>query len=97
MGMCKPSGGVEKWIGRVGDLTRIWKPNSRLDIYNETEKLLQQGWYDPVALIEWGRDWAHGGGEHDFPHDHYFDWGNKKKPRQTYIGPNGEKTNPNYC
>lgn len=38
-----------------------------------------------------------GSGEHEWPHDHSVDWGNNKKPRPPYEGPNGEKTNPSFC
>lgn len=96
MGMCKPSGGVEIRIGRVGSLPRVWKPNGRIDLCDKNKKLLQQGWYGSDARIIWYRDWSHGGGEHEWPHDHYVDWANPKNPRPPYIGPNGEKTNPNF-
>lgn len=98
MGMCKPSGGIESKTGRVGSLPRIWKPNRRIDLYDESKKLLQQRWYGPDGRAIWDRDWAHGGGEHEWPHDHYWIWTNPKHPdRPAYQGPDGEKTNPNFC
>lgn len=97
MGMCKPSGGVDPQIGRVGSLPRIWLPNTRIDLSDENGKLLQQGWYDKDAIIIWYRDWSHGGGKHEWPHDHYPNWTDRKNPRPAYTGPKGEKTNSNYC
>ena len=35
MGMCKPSGGINKSIGRLGSLNRRYTPNTRTDLYNE--------------------------------------------------------------
>lgn len=97
MGMCKPSGGFKNQMGRVGSLPRIWKPNTRIDLYDENGALLQQGWYDAEAKIIWYRDWTHGGGKHEWPHDHCVDWTNRNNPRPPYTGPNGEKTNTQYC
>ena len=33
--MCKPSGGVKRVVGHIGDLEREGTPNSRVDMYNE--------------------------------------------------------------
>lgn len=95
--MCKPSGGISKQIGRIGSLPRIGTPNTRVDLYDENSNLLQQRWYGPDGRAIWDRDWSHGGGEHEWPHDHYWDWTNTKNPRPAYNGPNDEKTNPDYC
>ena len=50
MGMCKPSGGIEKIYGPYGrNIKEIINqtPNSRIDYYDEkTGKLLQQRWFD---------------------------------------------------
>lgn len=97
MGMCKPSGGKFEIVGRVGSLPMLWEPNTRIDLYDGTGKLLQQAWYGPDGLIIWYRDWSHGGGEHEWPHDHYPNFADKKHPRPPYTGINGEKTNLNYC
>ncbi len=94
--MCKPSGGFINKTGRVGDLKITGTPNTREDLYDDNGNLLQQRWYGPDGMAIWDRDWAHGGGEHEWPHDHYWDW-TKKKPRQDYIGPNGEKANMDFC
>ena len=104
MGMCKPSGGINppaygpfgKNIKDIEGCT----PNSRTDYYDEkTGELLQQRWYDAEGKAIWDRDWAHGNKhKHAFPHDHYWDWENPEHAdRLKYIGPNGEKTNMNYC
>lgn len=47
MGMCKPSGGKFDMIGKVGSLPILWEPNTRIDLYDGTGKLLQQAWYGP--------------------------------------------------
>ena len=97
MGMCKPSGGLYPMSGRVGSLPKIFKPNSRIDLFNKDGVIVQQGWYDADGVIIWYRDHAHGGGEHEWPHDHYANLNNHGDPRPPFTGPNGEKTNPNYC
>lgn len=44
MGMCKPSGGIEKVTGRLGDLPTKGAPNSRKDLYNKNgEKFKADG------------------------------------------------------
>lgn len=96
MGMCKPSGGIFKVVGHVGTLDRFGTPNSRYDLYNENGELLQQRWYGPNGNAYWDRDWKHGG-NHEFPHDHKWEWDNWKHPgRPAYKGPSGELTNPNF-
>ena len=98
MGMCKPSGGVEPRVGRIGDLEIIGKPNSRADLSNKNGKLIQQRWYGPDGRAIWDRDWLHGGGEHEWPHDHSWDWTDPKHPdRPAYEDINGNKTNLDYC
>ena len=57
----------------------------------------KQRWYGSDGRIIWYRDWSHGGNNHEWPHNYYVDWENKKDPRLPYQEPNGEKTNPNYC
>ena len=78
MGMCKPSGGVNKVYGPFGKNIKDIEgctPNSRTDYYDEaTGELLQQRWYDAEGKAIWDRDWTHGGGEHEWPHDHYWIW-----------------------
>ena len=98
MGMCKPSGGISKQIGRIGDLKPTGNPNTRKDLYNEDGKLIQQRWYGPDGNAIWDRDWAHGGGEHEWPHDHSCDWNNPQHPdRPAYEDEFGNKTNSSYC
>jgi len=97
MGMCKPSGGIKQQVGRIGDLKAEGNPNSRVDLYNKNEELIQQRWYGPDGRAIWDRDWAHGGGDHTWPHDHSWEWSNPEHPeRPAYQGPNGEKTNLIY-
>ena len=104
MGMCKPSGGVNKVYGPFGKNIKDIEgctPNSRTDYYDEvTAELLQQRWYDAEGKAVWDRDWSHNDSNntHTFPHDHYWDWkkSNEHPPRPEYIGPGGEKTNKNY-
>lgn len=106
MGMCKPSGGINKpeygpFGKNIKDVVGC-TPNSRTDYFDEvTGKLLQQRWYDADGKAEWDRDWSHGDSNntHTFPHDYYWDWEKNKvhPPRPEYLAPNGEKTNKNYC
>lgn len=105
MGMCQPSGGINVEEGPFGSNIKDIEgcdPNSRTDYYDEeTGELLQQRWYDAEGKALWDRDWHHNDSNntHTFPHDHYWDWkkNNKHPLRYEYIGPNGEKTNMNYC
>lgn len=75
MGMCKPSGGINKSIGRLGSLNRRSTPNTRTDLYNENGKLIQQRWYGPDGWVIHNRDYNHG---YPRPHDHYWTWDNIK-------------------
>ena len=98
MGMCKPSGGISKQIGRVGDLKTTGEPNTRKDLYNEDGKLIQQRWYGSDGNAIWDRDQSHGGGEHEWPHDHSWDWTNPQHPdRPAYEDKYGNKKNSSYC
>ena len=97
MGMCKPSGGINKTIyGPVrGNIEKKQDtPNSRTDYYDEiTGEILQQRWYGPDGMAIWDIDWKHGdsNNSHTFPHDHPWDW-TKKNPRQKPV-----PKNDNYC
>lgn len=43
MGMCKPSGGKEVHVGRLGSLPKKSKvPNMRMDLYDYNGNLIQQ-------------------------------------------------------
>ena len=42
MGMCKPSGGISKSVGRLGSLPRRSTPNTRIELYEEHGNLIQQ-------------------------------------------------------
>ena len=96
MGMCKPSGGIEKKVGKIGDLKAHGDPNSRIDLYNKKDELIQQRWYDANGRAEMNRDWKHAnkGGEHKFPHDHPWDW-TKKEQRADYD--ENREINKHYC
>lgn len=102
MGMCKPSGGVNKVNGPFGKNIKEIEgctPNSRTDYYDEvTGELLQQRWYDAKGKTSWNRDWKHKDNNlqkpHKFPHDHPWDW-SKKKPRQDYD--REREINTYYC
>lgn len=97
MGMCKPSGGIIKRIGRIGSLKKTGLPNTREDLYDQNGNLLQQRWYGPDGRAIWDRDWSHGGGKHEFPHDHYWIWIDPLHPdRFEYHGINGELVNDIY-
>ena len=95
MGMCKPSGGINSVVGKIGDLKRIGTPNSRTDLYNEQGELIQQRWYGPDGRAILNRDWKHKDNNpqnpHKFPHDHPWDW-NQKVPRLKYNENRGINT-----
>lgn len=98
MGMCKPSGGIERKVGKIGDLKAKGNLNTRIDLYNEEGELIQQRWYGADSKAVWNRDWKHKDNNpqklHKFPHDHPWDW-SKKKPRQDYD--EEREINPYYC
>lgn len=79
MGMCKPSGGINKSIGRLGSLNRRAAPNTRTDLYNENGELIQQRWYGPDGWVIHNRDYNHD----PRPHDHYWIWNDKKGPQRS--------------
>ena len=57
--MCKPSGGIKSQIGKIGDLKAFGDPNSRIDLYNNNNELIQQRWYDSNGRAIMNRDWKH--------------------------------------
>ncbi|GEM_PF-4760605 len=61
MGMCKPSCGVERFVGRLGDLKTKGKPNSRADLYNKNGEKIQSRWYDADGKVTHNRDYKLGG------------------------------------
>lgn len=69
MGMTEPSGGVDRFVGRLGDLNTEGKPNSRADLYNKNGEKIQSRWYDAEGKAIHNRDYKHGG-NWTFPHDH---------------------------
>ena len=97
MGMCKLSGGIKSETGKIGDLKATGDPNSRIDLKNEQDELLQQRWYGPDGRAILNRAWKHKDDNpkkpHKFPHDHPWDW-NQKKPRQDYD--ENREINTNY-
>ena len=70
--MAAPSGGVEKFVGRLGDLITEGKPNSRADLYDKNGAKIQSRWYGPDGKVIHNRDYIHGGKDKGipFPHDH---------------------------
>ncbi len=98
MGMCKPSGGINSKVGKIGSLDAIGDPNTRTDLYNEQGELLQQRWYGPDGRAVLNRDWKHSDNNlkkpHKFPHDHPWDW-TKRKARQDYD--KNREIDTNYC
>lgn len=81
MGMCKPSGGVEKEVGKLGSLPRKYKkPNVRVDLYNDKRELIQQRWYGADCWVVHNRDYNHG---YPRPHDHYWNWNANKGPQRS--------------
>ena len=97
MGMCKPSGGKFTQIGKIGDLKKDGVPNTRIDLFNKDGELIQQRWYGPDGRAVLNRDWKHSNDPkkpHKFPHDHPWDWG-QKKPRLKYE--ESREINSDYC
>jgi hypothetical protein len=76
MGMCKPSGGIENVTGRLGDLDREGKPNTRYDLYNERGVHIQSRWYDTEGWVIHNRDYNHD----PKPHDHEWKMDDIKGP-----------------
>ncbi|MCL2234415.1 MAG: hypothetical protein FWC02_01900 [Firmicutes bacterium] len=96
MGMCSPSGGIEKVYGSYGRSIGpiVGTPNSRTDFFDEvTGQLLQSRWYGPERWAVRDRDYDHNDSKntHEFPHDHRWDW-TKKRPRQK-----DEAEDSNFC
>ena len=98
MGMCKPSGGIEVRIGKIGSLKVVSAPNTRIDLFDENGELIQQRWYGPDGRAIWNRDWKHLDANprkpHKFPHYHPWDW-NQKVPRLKYD--EEREVNMDYC
>jgi hypothetical protein len=84
MGMCKPSGGIEKVTGRLGDLPTKGAPNSRKDLYNKNGEKIQSRWYDSDGNVTHNRDYIHGGKDKGipFPHDHEWYRNENGKPER---------------
>lgn len=80
MGMCKPSGGINKSVGKLGSLDRRGTPNTRTDLYNENGEIIQQRWYDPNGWAIHNRDYTHA---YPRPHDHYWNWDEEKGPQRS--------------
>lgn len=91
MGMCKPSGGISKSVGRLGSLPRRSIPNTRIDLYDENGNLIQQRWYGPDGWVIHNRDYNH---VFPRPPDHYWVWDNKNGHQR-----GKEHSNPddNFC
>lgn len=80
MGMCKPSGGINKSIGGLGCLSRRSTPNTRTDLYDKNGVLIQQRWYGPDGWVVHNRDFNHGDLR---PHDHYWVKNEEKGPQRS--------------
>ena len=92
MGMCKVSGGIKKFIGRIGNLPNEDMPaNSKAELYDEHENLIQERWYDSEGDAYWNRDWRHSG-KGPFPHDHDWDWGRNPPRTKAHL-----EVNPIFC
>ena len=57
-------------------------PNSEQDLYDENGELKQKRFYGPDGKAERDIDYKHGG-NHDFPHEHTWDW-SKNPPRSKH-------------
>ena len=68
----EPSGGAWIMYGSVGDLPMNGVPNSRTDLLNTNGEKLQSRWYGANGRPTLDRDYRHGGGRHEFPHDHVW-------------------------
>jgi hypothetical protein len=77
-GKCSPSGGINPEYGRSLNLNG--DPNSRSDLYDEHDELIQSRWYDQDGIAMWDRHYKHQDSRHthEFPHDHQWKWQRKK-------------------
>ena len=89
--MCKPSGGINKSIGKLGSLSRRSKPNTRINLYDEHGNLIQQRWYGPDGWVIHNRDYNHG---YPRPHDHYWIMNDKNGPQRSKIH---SPVDDNFC
>jgi len=89
MGMCKVSGGINKFVGRIGSLKGRGDADSKSELYSDEamDNLIQERWYDSNGDAFWNRDWEHGG-DHEFPHDHDWDWERKIPRGEEHLKPN---------
>lgn len=91
MGMCKPSGGINRYVGKLGSLPRRSIPNTRTDLYNENGDLIQQRWYGADGWAVHNRDYNHG---YPRPHDQYWNLDNEKGPQRSKEHSN---VDDNFC
>ncbi len=71
--------------GKRGDLpTRGAKPNSRYDLYVNGKKV-QSRWFNYEGKVVRNRDYDHQNSHnnHDFPHDHNWEWKNGQPQRDS--------------
>ena len=80
-----PSGGVTVKHGRRGELPKIGKPNSRIDLYVNGTRV-QSRRFDHEGKVIRNRDYNHQDAHrnHVFPHDHDWEWrnGNPKRGKE---------------
>ncbi len=71
----------------LGDLPTEGEPNSVDHEFKGDGSLKKTRWYDEDGNAIHDRDYDHGGSNHEFPHDHVWDWSNKQKPRSKNLPP----------
>lgn len=87
----KDTGELEK-----GDLPKEGESNSVDHEFKGDGSLKKTRWYGEDGKAIHDRDYDHNGPNHDFPHDHIWDW-SKKSPRGKFVDPdyNGFPDVPN--
>ena len=87
-----PNRTVERIDGRPGDLpSKGVKPNSRYDLYVDGIKV-QSRWFDYEGKARRNRDYIHqdAHNNHKFPHDHVWNWSNKRPRDPSWVNPDYE-------
>ncbi len=67
----QPRKNNNKEKGKMGSLNKKGEANSSTELYNDKGELIQRRYYDGNGDVEYDIDFSHGG-NHEFPHIHYW-------------------------